>query len=70
MLALPKITLKYGNGKEEIFKQYPTRVLGAQMVPCLTKPPCTEIRQDKRRYAENLDIKPFSHGVINIYEGL
>lgn len=58
------------NEKEEIFKQYPTQVLGAQMVPSLTKPPCTEIRQDKRRYAEALDFKPFSHGVINIYEGL
>jgi len=45
-------------------------IRGAKMVPGLTKPPCTEIRQDKRRYAENLDFKPFSHGVINIYEGL
>ena len=58
------------NGKEGAFKQYPTRVLGAQMVPDLTKPPCTEIQQDKRRYAENLDFKPFSHWFINICEDL
>lgn len=57
-------------GMEVAFKQYPTLVLGAQMVPGLTKPPCPEIRQDKRRYVKNLDFKPFSHGVINIYEGL
>ena len=48
MLALPKIILKYGNGMEEFFKQYPTQILGARMVPGLTKPPCTEIRQDKQ----------------------
>lgn len=70
MLALPKIILKYGNGKEEVFKLYPTQVFGAQMVPGLTKRLCTEIRQDKRQYVESLDFKPLSHGVINIYEGL
>ena len=72
MLALPKIILNYGNGMERkrFLKQYPTQVLGAQMVPGLTKRLCTEILQDKRRYAENLDFKPFSHGVINIYESL
>lgn len=47
MLALPKIILKYENGMEDIFKQYPTQVLGAQMVPGLTKLHCTEIQQDK-----------------------
>ena len=72
MLALPKIILKYGNGMERkrFLKQYPTQVLGAQMVPGLTKRLCTEILQDKRRYAENLDFKLFSNGVINIYEVL
>ncbi len=69
MLALPKIILKYGNRieRKRFFKQYPTQVLGTQMVPSLTKPPYTEIRQDKRRYAGNLDF--ISHGVINIYVG-
>ena len=47
MLDLLKIILKYGNGMEKIFKQYPTQVLGTQMVPGLTKPLCTEKQQDK-----------------------
>lgn len=58
------------NGKEAIFRQYPTQILGTQMVPGFTKRLCMEIEQDKRRDAENLDFKLFSHGIINSYEGL
>lgn len=36
------------------------------MVLGLTKRPCKEIRQEKERYTEKLDFKPFSHGAINM----
>lgn len=52
------------------FKQYPTQVLGTQMVSDLTKPPCTRMRQAQGRYAKSLGFKPFSQGVLSIYEGL